>query len=77
MIEILTKIRAKITIIIAENREPYYFIIIYIINVKKSHYPYSLIRCWLQLLTPMSSLVTIRSMMEILLMTIYYKGCRA
>ncbi len=29
MIEILTKIRAKITIIILKNREPYYFIIIY------------------------------------------------
>ncbi len=29
MIEILTKIRAKITIIVEENREPYYFIIIY------------------------------------------------
>ncbi len=28
MIEILTKIRAKITIIMVENREPYYFIII-------------------------------------------------
>ncbi len=28
MIEILTKIRAKITIIVVENREPYYFIII-------------------------------------------------
>ncbi len=29
MIEILTKIHAKITIIVVENREPYYFIIIY------------------------------------------------
>ncbi len=30
MIEILTKIRAKITIIVVKNREPYYyFIIIY------------------------------------------------
>ncbi len=29
MIEILTKIRVKITIIIVENREPYYFIVIY------------------------------------------------
>ncbi len=29
MIEILTKIRAKITLIVVENREPYYFIIIY------------------------------------------------
>ncbi len=28
MIEILTKISAKITIIVAENREPYHFIII-------------------------------------------------
>ncbi len=28
MIEILTKIRAKITIIVVENRESYYFIII-------------------------------------------------
>ncbi len=29
MIEILTKIRVKTTIIVVENREPYYFIIIY------------------------------------------------
>ncbi len=29
MIEILTKIPAKITIIVVENREPYYFIIIH------------------------------------------------
>ncbi len=29
MIEILTKICAKITIIVVENREPYYFTIIY------------------------------------------------
>ncbi len=29
MIEILTKIGAKITIIVVENREPYYFIVIY------------------------------------------------
>ncbi len=29
MIEILTKILVKITIIVVENREPYYFIIIY------------------------------------------------
>ncbi len=28
MIEILTKIRVKITIIVVENREPYYIIII-------------------------------------------------
>ncbi len=28
MVEILTKIHAKITIIVVENREPYYFIII-------------------------------------------------
>ncbi len=28
MIKILTKIRAEITIIVVENREPYYFIII-------------------------------------------------
>ncbi len=28
MIEILTKIRSKIEIIVVENREPYYFIII-------------------------------------------------
>ncbi len=28
MIKILMKIRAKITIIVVENREPYYFIII-------------------------------------------------
>ncbi len=53
------KIRAKITIIAVKNREPYYFINIY---VKKSSYSYSLIRCWLQLLTPMSGLATIRSM---------------
>ncbi len=35
MIEILTKIRAKITIIVVENREPYYFIIIIIIIICK------------------------------------------
>ncbi len=29
MIEILTKIRTNITIIVVENKEPYYFIIIY------------------------------------------------
>ncbi len=29
MIEILTKIRVKITIIVVESREPYYFLIIY------------------------------------------------
>ncbi len=29
MIEILTEIRAKITIIVVENREPYRFIIIF------------------------------------------------
>ncbi len=58
MIEILTKILAKITIIVVENREPSLFI-----NVKKSHYPYSLIRCWPQLLTPMSGLITIKSML--------------
>ncbi len=29
MIEILTKISGKITIIVVKNREPYYFIIIY------------------------------------------------
>ncbi len=29
MSEILTKIRAKITIIVLKNREPHYFIIIY------------------------------------------------
>ncbi len=49
MIEILTKIRAKITIIIVENREHYYFIII--CKCKEVCYPYFLIRCWLQLLT--------------------------
>ncbi len=60
MIEILAKILAKITIIVVENREP--FILLLFINVKKSHYPYSLIICWLQLLTPVSGLVTKRSM---------------
>ncbi len=30
--------------------------------VNKSHYPYFLIRCWLQLLAPMSGLFSIRSM---------------
>ncbi len=59
MIEIFTKIRAKITIIVEENREP--IILLLFINVKKSRYPYSFIRCWLQLLTLMSGLVTIRS----------------
>ncbi len=48
MIKILTKIVAKITIIVVENREP---ILLLFVNVKKSHYPYFLIRCWLQLLT--------------------------
>ncbi len=38
MIEILTKIRAKITIIVVENGEPYYFIIIY----KFKEVPFSL-----------------------------------
>ncbi len=61
MIEILTKIRAKITIIVVENGEPYIILLLFI-NVKKSRYPYSLIRCWLQLLTAMSGLVTIRPM---------------
>ncbi len=44
------KIRAKITKIIVENREPYYFIII----CQFKEVPlslYFLIRCWLQLLT--------------------------
>ncbi len=40
MIEILTKIRAKITIIVIENREPY--ILLLLVNVKKSHYPHFL-----------------------------------
>ncbi len=44
----LTKIRAKITIIVIENREP--IILLLFVNVKKSRYPYFLIRCWLQLL---------------------------
>ncbi len=35
---------------VVENREPYYFIII-CKYVKKSHYPYFLISCCLQLLT--------------------------
>ncbi len=48
IIEMLMKIRAKITIIVIENRGSYYFIIIY---VKQFRYPYFLIRCWLQLLT--------------------------
>ncbi len=54
MIEILTKIGAKITIIVEENREPYYFLIIY--ECEEVPYPYSLIKCWFQLLTPMSGL---------------------
>ncbi len=49
MVEILTKIRTKITIIVVENREHYYFK--WFAHVKKSLYPYFLIRCWLQLLT--------------------------
>ncbi len=59
MIETLTKIHAKITIIIVKNKE--LIILLLFINVKKSHYPYSLIRRWLQLFAPMSGLVTIRS----------------
>ncbi len=43
MIEILTKVHAKITIIAVENRELYYFV-----NVKRYHYAYFLIRCWVQ-----------------------------
>ncbi len=35
MIEILTKICAKITIIVVKNREPYYFIIIIIYKCKE------------------------------------------
>ncbi len=49
MTEILTKIRAKITIIVIENREPYHFTII--CKCKEVPCPYFLIRCWLQLLT--------------------------
>ncbi len=62
MIEILTKIRAKITIIVVKNKEPHYFIIIY----KCKEVPLSLFsyQMWLQLLTPMSGLVTIRSMVK-------------
>ncbi len=56
------KIGAKIIIIIVENREHYYFIIIY--KYKEVCYPYSLIRCLLQLLTLMSGLVTIRFMQK-------------
>ncbi len=60
VIEILTKICAKITIIVVENWEPCYFIIN--LNVKKSRYPYFLsdvdFNCWL----PMSGIVNIRSM---------------
>ncbi len=60
MIEILTKVGAKITVIVVENGN--IIILLLFVNVKKSHYPYFLIRCWLQLLTLMRSLVTIRSM---------------
>ncbi len=49
MIEILTKVRAKITIIVLENREPYCFIIIF--KYKQVSFPYFLIRCWFQLLS--------------------------
>ncbi len=45
MIETLMKIRAKITIIVVENREPYYFILF--VNINRAHYAYFLIRCWL------------------------------
>ncbi len=50
MIEVLTKIRARITIIVVENREAYYFIII--CKCKEVLLSlFFLIRCWLQLLT--------------------------
>ncbi len=35
---VLTKIHAKITIIVVENREP--FIVLLFVNVNKAHYPY-------------------------------------
>ncbi len=49
-IDILTKICAKIkiAIIVVENREPYYFILLLFVNVRKSQYPYFLIRYGLQ-----------------------------
>ncbi len=60
MIKILTKIRAKITIIVVKNREPYYFIIIYKCKeVPLSLFSYQMLA---SLLTPTSGLVTIRSM---------------
>ncbi len=49
MIKILTKAHVKIIIIVVENREPYYFIII--CKCKVVPCPYFLIRCWFQLLT--------------------------
>ncbi len=54
------KIQAKITIIVVVKEN--LIILLLFINVKKSRDPYSLIRCWLQLLTTMRGLVTIRSM---------------
>ncbi len=44
MIEILTKIGGKITIIVVENREPYYFIIIYkFIEIPLSLFSYQML----------------------------------
>ncbi len=62
MIEILTKISVKITIIVVKNREPYYFIIIYRCKeVLLSLFSYQMLA---STLTPMSSLVTLRSMLN-------------
>ncbi len=57
------KIRAKITIIVEENKEPYYFIIIYKCKeVPLSLFSYQMLT---SILTQMSGLVTIRSMYPI------------
>ncbi len=59
MIEILTKICAKITIIIVENREPYYFIIV--CKCKEVPLPIYLLDDGFN---QISGLFTIRSMMS-------------
>ncbi len=56
-----TIIHAKITIIVVEN---IHIILLLFVNVNKAHYPYFLIRCWLQSWLWMSGLVILRSMVS-------------